>query len=69
MTKDDAHTEALKRWRQLPAAERQTTLQAEVYGRILAESLSFHTMGDPMRIITAWLISDIATPPPAAKAR
>ena len=67
MTKDEAHREALGRWRKLPIMERQTYLQAQTYGRILAESLDFHTMGDPLRVITSWLVDDIAKTEAAGK--
>lgn len=59
MTKDEAHTEALRRWRELPIMKRQTHKQANEFAAALAVALDFHTMGSTERVIAAWLVRDI----------
>lgn len=60
MTKEEAKTEALQRWRALPVSERRTQQQAEVFAATLAEQLDFRTMGNERKVIAAWLIRDLA---------
>lgn len=60
MTKDEARFEALRRWRALPAEERRTHQQAEVFAAGLAEQLDFRTMGNERKVITAWLVRELA---------
>ncbi len=59
MTKDEAHKEALKRWRELPIASRQTVSQALDFAKTLDAVLEFDTLGNRPRIIEAWLIRDL----------
>lgn len=59
LTKDEAQTEAMRRWRDLPIMNRQTHEQAGEFAEILAAALDFHTMGNKQRIIEAWLVRDI----------
>ncbi len=60
LTKDEAHREALRRWRELPIMNRQTHEQAAQFAASLAAELDFHTMGNRERIVAAWLVRDIA---------
>jgi len=60
VTKDEACQEALRRWHELPAAERQDVAQAQVFAASLAEELDFRTMGNERKVIAAWLVRDIA---------
>jgi hypothetical protein len=59
MTKDEAHKEALKRWRELPIASRQTVGQALDFAKTLDAILEFDTLGSKPRIIEAWLIREL----------
>lgn len=59
MTKDEAYAEALRRWHELPAAERQDFAQAQVFAASLAEELDFRTMGNVRKVIAAWLLRDL----------
>lgn len=59
MTKDEAHKEALKRWRELPIASRQTVSQALDFAKTLDGVLQFDTLGNRSRIIEAWLIREL----------
>ncbi len=60
MTKDEAYEEAVRRWRELPAAERRDFDQAQVFAASLAEELDFRTMGNERKVIAAWLVRDLA---------
>jgi hypothetical protein len=59
LTKDEAHSEAIRRWRELPVADRQTIENANVFAASLADELDFRTMGNERKVIAAWLIHDI----------
>lgn len=59
LSKDEAHREAIRRWRALPAEDRQTHVQASVFAAALAEELDFRTMTNRRRLIEAWLIEDL----------
>jgi hypothetical protein len=59
MTKDEAHKEAVKRWRELPIASRQTISQALDFAKNLDAVLQFDTLGARPRIIEAWLIREL----------
>ncbi|MEP7240842.1 MAG: hypothetical protein ABI697_08160 [Devosia sp.] len=60
LTKDAAHGEALRRWRDLPPEERRTHMQARVFAAGLVDELRFRTMADRRRLIEAWLVRDLA---------
>jgi hypothetical protein len=60
LTKDEAHDEALRRWRELPPEERQSPEQAQIFAAGLADTLDFRTMGNERKVIAAWLIRDLA---------
>ncbi|UHC20450.1 hypothetical protein LRS73_35555 (plasmid) [Methylobacterium currus] len=64
MTKDEAKREALRRWRQLPPAERQTDEQAAQFAMRLHHSgeLRFRCSGDPYQHIKGWLMNAKAVP-------
>jgi hypothetical protein len=59
MTKDEAREEALRRWRALPAEDRETLVQANVFAAALADQLDFRTMGNARRVIAGWLAHDL----------
>ncbi len=59
MTKDEARQEALRRWHELPAAQRATQEQAQIFAASLADDLDFRTMGNERKVIAAWLVRDI----------
>ena len=59
MTKDEAHSEAIRRWHELPEADRQTIEHAQVFAASLAAELDFRTMGNERKVIAAWLVRDI----------
>ncbi len=67
LTKDEAFHEALRRWHELPEAERQTISQAQVFAASLAEELDFRTMGNERKVIEAWLVRDLGLAPQAAE--
>lgn len=59
LNKDDARTEAVRRWRQLPPERRTTYADAEIYAQELIYELDFSTIANRLRLITAWLILEI----------
>lgn len=67
LTKDEAHKEAIRRWRDLPVMDRQTYTQAQVFAASLAEEIDFRTMGNERKVIAAWLIRDMGGPKEAAE--
>ena len=67
MTKDEAHAEAIRRWRELPIQERQTIEHANVFAASLADELDFRTMGNERKVIAAWLVRDIGEAQQAAE--
>ena len=67
LTKDDARDETLRRWRALPAEERETDEQAQVFAAALAEQLEFRTMANARKLILSWLTRERAGLPPWGK--
>lgn len=59
MTKDEARQEALRRWRELPPAQRSTVGQALDFAAVLDPLLPFETLGNRLRIIEAWLTREL----------
>lgn len=64
LTKDEAREETLRRWRALPAAERETEDQMQVFAAALAEELDFRTMANSRKLIVSWLRRERAGLPP-----
>lgn len=64
LTKDEAREETLRRWRALPAQDRQTIEQAELLAAALADELQFRTMGNSRKVILGWLAREMAGLPP-----
>lgn len=64
LSKDDARTETLRRWRALPETDRTTFEQAELFAAALADDLSFRTMGNARKVILGWLTRDMDGLPP-----
>lgn len=64
LTKDEAREETLRRWRALPAEDRQTIEQAELFSAALADELQFRTMGNSRKVILGWIARDMAGLPP-----
>ena len=58
-TKDEAREETLRRWTALPAEDRLTLEQANVFAAALAEQLEFRTMGNRRRVILGWIVRDM----------
>jgi hypothetical protein len=59
LTKDEARTEALRRWRELPPGDRRTHEQAAAFATQLARELDFRTMSEVQKVIMAWLVRDM----------
>ena len=59
MTKDEARKEVVRRWRALPIMQRQNHHQAEAFATSLTGTLDFRTMGDPQKLILAWIVRDL----------
>lgn len=57
--KDDARKQVLRMWHDLPVAQRQTFAQAEAFAIAIEPSLEFRTMGDKLKVVTAWLQRDV----------
>ena len=64
LSKDDAREETLRRWRALPAENRQTTEQAQFFAAALAGELDFRTMANKRKVIESWLTNEMAGLPP-----
>ena len=64
LSKDEAREETLRRWRELPAQERETEEQAQVFAAALAEQLDFRTMANSRKLILSWLLRERAGLPP-----
>jgi hypothetical protein len=64
LSKDEAREETLRRWRALPASDRQTSEQAEIFAAALADQLDFRTMANRRRVIMGWLTREMAGLPP-----
>jgi hypothetical protein len=63
LTKEEAQAEALRRWHELPEAERNSHEKAQVFAAGLAEELDFRTMGNERKVIAAWLVLELETAP------
>lgn len=59
MTKDEAHREVLRQWRQLPVQDRRTFEQATAFAAAVTPAIEFETMGSRQRMIAAWLQRDL----------
>jgi len=59
MTKDEARQEALRLWRSLPVAKRQTFEQAEAFAQLIQPPIDFESLGGKLKVTTAWLQRDI----------
>jgi len=59
MMKDDARKEVLRLWRTLPVAERRSFAQARTFAIKIDPTIEFRTMGDKLKVITAWLHRDL----------
>jgi hypothetical protein len=59
MIKDDARNEVLRLWRALPVAERRSFAQAQAFAVKIDPTIDFRTMGDKLKVITAWLHRDL----------
>jgi hypothetical protein len=64
LSKDEAREETLRRWRELPAEQRQTQEQAQVFAAALAEQLEFRSMANTRKLILSWLLRERAGLPP-----
>ena len=64
LSKDDAREETLRRWRGLPAEDRQTTEQAQFFAAALAGELDFRTIANKRKLIESWLTNEMAGLPP-----
>jgi hypothetical protein len=64
LTKDEAREETLRRWRALPAEDRETGAQMQVIAAALAEELDFRTMANSRKLIVSWLLRERAGLPP-----
>ena len=60
LTKDEAREETLRRWRELPAKERETEEQAQVFAAALAAELDFRSMANTRKLILSWLTRERA---------
>ena len=59
LTKDEARKELVRRWRALPVMQRQTHEQAEAFAQTVVGTIGFRTMGDPQKLIVAWIVRDL----------
>lgn len=59
MMKEDARREALRLWRNLAVPQRQTFGQAQAFASTIEPGLDFLTMGDKLKVVTAWLQKDL----------
>ena len=59
MTKSEAETECIRRWRALPRSERATLNQATAFADSLLEEMVFPTSGDRAHFIRGWLQRDL----------
>jgi hypothetical protein len=59
MTKSEAERECIRRWRDLPRAERATLDQAAVFAASLMAEMDFPTSGDRGHFIRGWLQRDL----------
>jgi hypothetical protein len=59
MLKSEAERECIRRWRELPRAERATNSQAAAFAASLVDEMIFVTSGDRYRFIRGWLERDL----------
>ena len=59
LSKQDAEREAIRRWYQLPAEDRQTQDDAANYSHRLATELDFDSVTTKQKLIAAWLIREM----------
>jgi hypothetical protein len=60
LTKEEARREALRRWHALPPDRRRTFEDAAAFAASPGGRIEFQTVADPQKIVTAWLIRDLA---------
>jgi len=59
ISKNDAREEVLRLWRALPVPDRQSFAQAQAFAIQLDPVIEFRTMGNKLKVITAWLDRDL----------
>jgi hypothetical protein len=59
LLKSEAERECIRRWRELPKAERATNEQAAAFATSLTDEILFVTSGDRYRFIRDWLQRDL----------
>ena len=59
MLKMEAERECIRRWRELPKAERATNDQAAAFATLLMDDVAFPTSGDRYSFIRGWLQRDL----------
>ena len=59
LSKQDAEHEAIRRWYQLPAQDRETQDDATNYSHRLAAELDFDSITTKQKLIAAWLIREM----------
>jgi hypothetical protein len=67
LSKEEAREETLRRWRALPAEDRETDEQLQFFAAVLAEKLEFRTMANSRKLILSWLQHERAGLPPWGK--
>ena len=67
MNKNDAETEAVRLWRELPKQNRSDHEHAIAFAELIAKRLPFETVGDHDKIVAAWLLRDLQRSTDAAK--
>ena len=61
LTRQQAEDEALRRWYDLHESQRETYEQAESFASHLEVELDFYTVTSKHRLISAWLIRELAS--------
>lgn len=59
MLKAEAERECIRRWRELPRAERATNEQAAAFAATLLADIDFMTTADRLGFIRGWLQRDL----------
>ncbi|MEQ1902237.1 MAG: hypothetical protein ABL866_16070 [Devosia sp.] len=59
MSKAEAERECIRKWRQLPKAERASLDQAAAFATKLLDEINFATSGDRYHFIRGWLQRDL----------
>lgn len=59
MLKVEAERECIRRWRELPKAQRSTSEHAASFARQLLDEVTFATSGDRYSFIRGWLQRDL----------